>query len=340
MPAAIGACDALVFPVTWEEPWGLVPLEAMATGRPVVAASSGGGAAEYLEPERNCLAFAPGDAAGLAGAVRRLADDEALRAALVRGGAATAGRLSERAFVEGLVAELERCRGGGGDPVTSRPHVSVIVPFAGSDDELRSCLDRLGQLALRAGDEVLVADNRPGSADGGAAHGVRIVAADGVRAPGFARNRAAALAHGEWLVFIDADTRPSGDLLERYFEPAPGERTAVLAGGIADVPGSRSSAARVRRAAAPDEPARDARSRRDAVRPERQHARCAPTPSRPSEALTRGRAAARTPTSASGWRTPAGRWRSARRRSWSTRRGAPSASCRARWPITAAAPPG
>ena len=107
VPAAIGACDALVFPVTWEEPWGLVPLEAMATGRPVVAASSGGGAAEYLEPERNCLAFAPGDATGLAGAVRRLADDEALRAALVRGGAATAGRLSERAFVEGLVAELE-----------------------------------------------------------------------------------------------------------------------------------------------------------------------------------------------------------------------------------------
>jgi glycogen(starch) synthase len=107
VPTAIGSCDALVFPVTWEEPWGLVPLEAMATGRPVVAARSGGGAAEYLEPERNCLAFAPGDADGLAAAVRRLADDETLRAALVRGGTATAGRLSERTFVEGLVAELE-----------------------------------------------------------------------------------------------------------------------------------------------------------------------------------------------------------------------------------------
>ncbi|HEX3691410.1 MAG TPA: glycosyltransferase [Solirubrobacteraceae bacterium] len=107
VPAAMAACDALVFPVTWEEPWGLVPLEAMATGRPVVAASSGGGAAEYLEPGRNCLAFAPGDAAGLAGAVRRLSEDEELRAGLVRGGAATAGRLSERAFIEGLVAELQ-----------------------------------------------------------------------------------------------------------------------------------------------------------------------------------------------------------------------------------------
>ena len=107
VPAAIANCDALVFPVNWEEPWGLVPLEAMATGRPVVAARSGGGAAEYLQPERNCLAFAPGDAGGLAAAIRRLADDEALRAALVRGGTATAGRLSERAFVEGLEAELE-----------------------------------------------------------------------------------------------------------------------------------------------------------------------------------------------------------------------------------------
>jgi glycogen synthase len=108
VPRAIAGCDALVFPVTWEEPWGLVPLEAMATGRPVVAANSGGGPAEYLEPERNCVAFTPGDAAALAGAVRRLADDEALRAALVRGGTATAGRLSERAFVEALVAELQR----------------------------------------------------------------------------------------------------------------------------------------------------------------------------------------------------------------------------------------
>jgi GT2 family glycosyltransferase len=124
-----------------------------------------------------------------------------------------------------------------------RPRVSVIVPFAGADDALRMCLARLGRLALSAGDEILVADNRPGSADAGAAHGVRIVAADGVRAAGFARNRAAAVAHGEWLVFIDADTRPSADLVERYFESPPTGRTAVLAGGIVDVPGSSSSAA-------------------------------------------------------------------------------------------------
>jgi GT2 family glycosyltransferase len=71
-----------------------------------------------------------------------------------------------------------------------------------------------------------------------------MVAAHGVSAAGFARNRAAAVAHGEWLVLIDADTRPVPDLVDRYFDPAPGDRTAVLAGAIADIPGSSSSAAR------------------------------------------------------------------------------------------------
>jgi GT2 family glycosyltransferase len=138
----------------------------------------------------------------------------------------------------------ERSPSGGRVPVTNRPPVSVIVPFAGSDNELRVCLGRLGQLLLRAGDEILVADNRPGAEGGGAAHGVRLVAADGVRAPGFARNRAAAVAHGEWLVLIDADAKPVPQLVDRYFDPPPADRTGVLAGGIVDIPGSRSSAAR------------------------------------------------------------------------------------------------
>jgi glycogen(starch) synthase len=101
-------CDVLVFPVTWSEPWGLVPLEAMAIGRPVVASRAGGGPAEYLEDGRNCLQFGPGDAPGLAAALQRLAASEELRATLVRGGAATAGRLSERAFHEALLTELEK----------------------------------------------------------------------------------------------------------------------------------------------------------------------------------------------------------------------------------------
>nr|MDQ3936534.1 glycosyltransferase [Actinomycetota bacterium] len=64
--------DAVLFPVKWEEPWGLVPLEAMAVGRPVVATGTGG-SAEYLLHEENCLLFEPRDSpAALAAAVERL----------------------------------------------------------------------------------------------------------------------------------------------------------------------------------------------------------------------------------------------------------------------------
>ena len=107
VPAAYAAADVVVFPVRWEEPWGLVPLEAMAVGRPVVASDAGGGPAEYLRPEDNCLRFAPEDPAGLAAAIRRLADDEALRARLVAAGRETAAGLGEAAFHDALMAELE-----------------------------------------------------------------------------------------------------------------------------------------------------------------------------------------------------------------------------------------
>jgi GT2 family glycosyltransferase len=127
------------------------------------------------------------------------------------------------------------------DPVPSRPPVSVVVPFLGDERELQSLLDRLRRLRLRAGDEVIVADNRttgapwPETAPLGPGPAVRLHAAGGVHTPGFARNRGAAVARGEWLVFIDADTDPAPDLLDVYFEPPPAARTGVLGGGIVDV---------------------------------------------------------------------------------------------------------
>ncbi|MGI8904124.1 MAG: glycosyltransferase family 4 protein [Solirubrobacteraceae bacterium] len=108
--AEVAACyaeaDAVLFPVRWREPWGLVPLEAMAVGRPVIASRAGGGAAEYLEEERNCLQFEPGDAASLAAAVRRLAGEQELRASLREGGRATAARFDDHTFHESLEREL------------------------------------------------------------------------------------------------------------------------------------------------------------------------------------------------------------------------------------------
>ena len=100
--------DALLFPVKWVEPWGLVPLEAMGVGLPVIA-TEGGGPAEYLEHERNALVL-PRDAepAAFAAAVDRLREDAALRERLVAGGRATAARFTERAYNEAIRGALER----------------------------------------------------------------------------------------------------------------------------------------------------------------------------------------------------------------------------------------
>jgi glycosyltransferase involved in cell wall biosynthesis len=110
--AAYADADVVVFPVVWEEPWGLVPLEAMARGRPVVATGRGG-SGEYLRDGDNALLFEAGDAAALADAVRRLESDPALRERLVRGGLETAPLHTEDVFNEAVLRELEAAAGGG-----------------------------------------------------------------------------------------------------------------------------------------------------------------------------------------------------------------------------------
>jgi len=108
---AYAAADAVLFPVLWEEPWGLVPLEAMAAGRPVVATGTGG-SSEYLADGENCLIYRPGDDPGaLAAAVRRLAGDAGLRERLREAGFATAARFTESAFNEAVATRIERAHG-------------------------------------------------------------------------------------------------------------------------------------------------------------------------------------------------------------------------------------
>ncbi len=96
------AADVVVFPSTWDEPFGVVPLEAMACSVPVVATGTGG-SGEYLTHEVNCLRFAPFDVDGLRAALARLAADPALRARLRTGGARTAGELTAQRYGAQLV---------------------------------------------------------------------------------------------------------------------------------------------------------------------------------------------------------------------------------------------
>ena len=89
--------DAVLFPVRWDEPWGLVPLEAMGAGLPVVATGRGG-SGEYLRDGENCLLVPAGNPAAIAAAVRRLAADPPLRARLRAAGPPTAERHTEPVF--------------------------------------------------------------------------------------------------------------------------------------------------------------------------------------------------------------------------------------------------
>ena len=92
-PAAMAeryaAADVVLFPVRWAEPFGRVPLEAMATGTPVVATGTGG-SADYLRDGANALLARPDDPPALAAAVTRLAADPRLRRRLRGEGRATA----------------------------------------------------------------------------------------------------------------------------------------------------------------------------------------------------------------------------------------------------------
>ena len=97
----LSAADVLVFPSEWPEPFGLVPLEAMACGVPVVATGTGG-SGEFLADEENCLLFTPGDPEALAAAVSRLSEDPRLRRRIVAGGRSTAGRLTMDRFTDEL----------------------------------------------------------------------------------------------------------------------------------------------------------------------------------------------------------------------------------------------
>ncbi len=72
------ACDMALVPSTEPEAFGLVAIEAMCAGKPVVAAAHGG-VLDIIAGEQTGFLVAPGDAAALADAIARLADDPALR---------------------------------------------------------------------------------------------------------------------------------------------------------------------------------------------------------------------------------------------------------------------
>lgn len=78
LPRMYAAGDVFVFP-TLGDPYGLVVDEAMAAGMPIISTTSAGEIGERVIDGVNGYLVAPGDPGALAGAMRRLASDPALR---------------------------------------------------------------------------------------------------------------------------------------------------------------------------------------------------------------------------------------------------------------------
>jgi glycosyltransferase involved in cell wall biosynthesis len=103
--AAIRRARMLLFPARWQEPFGILGVEALAEGTPVVVAACGG---TNDWSDAGCVRVAPGDVDAMADAVARLsADGDAASAMGRRGRAAVAERFSEER-IPPLLEELYR----------------------------------------------------------------------------------------------------------------------------------------------------------------------------------------------------------------------------------------
>ena len=92
LPDLYANCDAFVF-ASVTETLGLVVLEAMASGLPVIAAPAGG-VRDHLKDGKNGLAYSEGDAGSMARAMVRMAGDWGLTQRLSRGARRTAEGLT------------------------------------------------------------------------------------------------------------------------------------------------------------------------------------------------------------------------------------------------------
>lgn len=85
MPSVYRKYDALLFTSEWAEPFALTPLEAMASGLPVVGTTTGG-SREIFRHGDNSLTYTAGNAEELAARILELAADPSLRCRIAQTG--------------------------------------------------------------------------------------------------------------------------------------------------------------------------------------------------------------------------------------------------------------
>ena len=101
-PAALRALDIVVHASTEPEPFGLVIVQAMACGRPVIV-SEAGGAAEIIEPGVTAAVHPPGDVGALTQRIVELVTDRERRARLGHAAVTGAQRFDPAQMVKKLV---------------------------------------------------------------------------------------------------------------------------------------------------------------------------------------------------------------------------------------------
>jgi glycosyltransferase involved in cell wall biosynthesis len=122
LPRLYASCDAFVFS-SLTETLGLVILEAMASGLPVIATAAGG-VADHLYDDVNGIAYPPTDVDALARAMVTLALDRSRVKRLATGARATAERLSWEAELDRLDAIYSDVCGFKGSAI--EPELSTV----------------------------------------------------------------------------------------------------------------------------------------------------------------------------------------------------------------------
>lgn len=212
------------------ETQGLVVLEAMVAGTPVVAAR-GGGTLDYVKDGDTGLLFEEGDYKELARNVKSLLDDRSLRNGIVKSGLKMVKGLS----VKDAAKKLEN-----GYKTLEDEKISIIIPTYLEEKYIENTLKSLQNQTYK-NFEIIVSDSN--SSDK-----TRTIAknyADKVvnvkqRGIGLGRNRGAKVATGGIILFLDADTILEPNFLENVLG-AFRSRNVALSCGMLKSDGSLSA---------------------------------------------------------------------------------------------------
>lgn len=116
--------------------------------------------------------------------------------------------------------------------------ISIIVPAYDDEEALRLCLDHIKRSEIRAAECIVVCDaGMPATIAVAQTSGSKVICISGRRGPAFARNRGAAAATGDVLLFIDSDVCVHPDAIGKIAARLAGDHTAdAVFGGYDESP--------------------------------------------------------------------------------------------------------